>query len=110
MRVGGTLLHFRYQRITAQYMDKIGKEGVQLMLGLLCYDPAKRITADQALRHPYFKAKPKATPQSLMPSFKSMHPTERDRCAYAGGDCVHSWREAAWSDFSRVWVRLTKDV
>lgn len=60
-------------------MNIIGAEGVDLMLKLLTYDPAKRITADQALKHAYFKQNPKPTPQALMPSFKSLHPTERDR-------------------------------
>ena len=29
--------------------------GVQLLNGLLTYDPAKRVTAQEALHHPYFQ-------------------------------------------------------
>lgn len=37
-----------------QGFEKLGKEGVELLLALLRYEPGERITASQALQHPYF--------------------------------------------------------
>ncbi len=34
--------------------EKLGREGLDLLLGLLRYEPSERITAAQALQHPYF--------------------------------------------------------
>lgn len=36
--------------------SKIPAEGVDLMKQLLCYDPASRMTPEQALNHPYFES------------------------------------------------------
>jgi serine/threonine protein kinase len=33
----------------------LSDEGIDLLRGLLTYDPSKRITARQALRHPWFE-------------------------------------------------------
>jgi len=33
----------------------IEKDALDLMRGLLCYDPAQRLSAEQALEHPFFK-------------------------------------------------------
>ncbi len=34
--------------------EKLGREGIDLLLALLRYEPSERITAAQALQHPYF--------------------------------------------------------
>ena len=34
--------------------EKLGREGIDLLLALLRYEPSERITATQALQHPYF--------------------------------------------------------
>lgn len=36
-------------------MARLGSEACDLLHGLLAYDPARRITAAQALRHPWFR-------------------------------------------------------
>lgn len=39
---------------SGQGFEKLGREGIDLLLGLLRYEPSERITAAQALQHPYF--------------------------------------------------------
>lgn len=42
-----------------------------LLSRLLCYDPKQRITAEEALRHPYFSESPPPKDPSLFPTFPS---------------------------------------
>jgi len=41
------------------------------MSKLLTYDPEKRITAEEALKHPYFKESPLPKDPSMFPTFPS---------------------------------------
>ena len=47
--------------------------GLDLLLGLLTLDPERRITAAEALRHPYFSEAPAACDPRLLPAFPSDH-------------------------------------
>ena len=47
--------------------------GLDLLLGLLTLDPGRRITAAEALRHPYFSEAPAACDPRLLPAFPSDH-------------------------------------
>ncbi|PSC68206.1 cyclin-dependent kinase G-2-like isoform X1 [Micractinium conductrix] len=47
--------------------------GVDLLNRLLTYDPERRITARQALRHPYFSERPLPRLPEYMPTFPSAH-------------------------------------
>jgi cyclin-dependent kinase-like len=42
------------ETIEKKYAGKLSKEGLELMSGLLQMDPDERLTAKQALMHPYF--------------------------------------------------------
>ena len=42
------------ETIEKKYAGKLSKEGLDLMQGLLMMDPNERLTAKQALMHPYF--------------------------------------------------------
>jgi serine/threonine protein kinase len=45
--------------------------GFDLLSQMLTYNPKKRITAAEALKHPYFDETPRAQDPSLMPTFPS---------------------------------------
>ena len=56
-----------------QKFSKISKTGLNLLNGLLTYDPERRLTARQALRHSYFSELPLAKLPQDMPFFPSAH-------------------------------------
>ncbi|KAA8495111.1 Cyclin-dependent kinase C-1 [Porphyridium purpureum] len=82
-----TVSRSKYDRTLPEYLRKfetilrdeqtapsrMSDELVQLILGLLCLDPSKRLTAEQALAHAWFKEYPPPTPQAEMPTYASMH-------------------------------------
>ena len=43
--------------------------GFDLLSRLLAYDPSKRISAADALKHPWFEENPRPKPTALMPTF-----------------------------------------
>lgn len=57
----------------------LSEAGVNLLDGLLTYDPEKRLTAKEALAHAYFREAPPAKPPSEMPTFPSTHNTNKTR-------------------------------
>lgn len=52
---------------------------IDLLSRLLTLDPAKRITAEQALRHPYLTENPPPKNPDLFPSFPSKGGLEHRR-------------------------------
>lgn len=56
-----------------QTFPKLSKTGLSLLNGLLTYDPDKRLTARQALKHEYFSEAPFAKLPQDMPLFPSAH-------------------------------------
>lgn len=49
--------------------QRVSAAGIELLQGMLAYDPSQRLTADKALAHPWFSEYPPATDPALMPSF-----------------------------------------
>ena len=45
----------KYETLDKRYLGKVNKVGLNFMKGLLCMDPGQRITAAEALHHPYFE-------------------------------------------------------
>ena len=52
--------------------------GLDLMLKMMAYDPSKRITAEEALKHPWFEEEPRAVDLEEMPQFASLNEISRD--------------------------------
>jgi cyclin-dependent kinase 8/11 len=57
----------------------LGSEGFDLLQRLLCYDPARRITARDALAHPYFAQAPLPTRNSFVHSRDLPFPSEKQQ-------------------------------
>eukprot|EP00578_Thalassiosira_sp_NH16_P001114 CAMPEP_0181138886 /NCGR_PEP_ID=MMETSP1071-20121207/34486_1 /TAXON_ID=35127 /ORGANISM="Thalassiosira sp., Strain NH16" /LENGTH=433 /DNA_ID=CAMNT_0023225753 /DNA_START=113 /DNA_END=1414 /DNA_ORIENTATION=- len=55
------------------FRDWKDPRGLELLTGLLKYDPDARWTADEALAADYFRTMPAPTPLSLMPTFPTKH-------------------------------------
>lgn len=81
------VLHIQKHPAELQKFPKLSKTGLSLLNGLLTYDPEKRLTARQALKHPYFQELPLATLPHNMPYFPSAHDADANddqhkRCDY----------------------------
>jgi len=50
---------------TSRYSGPLGAEGRSMLEGLLALDPAKRLTATEALEHPFFDGMDDATAQAI---------------------------------------------
>ncbi len=56
----------------------LNENGLDLLSRMLYYDPVKRITATEALKHPWFKEGPPPQDIELMPTFPARNDTSRD--------------------------------
>ncbi|XP_030387914.1 serine/threonine-protein kinase PITSLRE isoform X2 [Scaptodrosophila lebanonensis] len=56
-------------QLRKHFQDKTSDTGVALLQGLLTYDPKQRLTADGALKHPYFKELPLPIDPSMFPTW-----------------------------------------
>ena len=50
-------------------MNKTTEVGISLLQGMLTYDPKQRLTAEQALKHPYFNELPLPIDPSMFPTW-----------------------------------------
>ena len=64
---------------SSQRFPELSANGIDLLNSLLTYDPDKRLTAAEALRHPFFSENPLPKAPELMPNFPS--------CTSELGDC-----------------------
>jgi serine/threonine protein kinase len=62
--------HYPYNSLSHEF-PQLSAHGIDLLSMMLTYDPSKRISAAQALQHPYFTEAPRPCPQELMPTFQS---------------------------------------
>lgn len=58
-------------------LASLGKEGYELLAGLLVYNPEKRLTAEQALQHPFFSTGPDKVSANCFEGLKTEYPHRR---------------------------------
>ena len=58
---------------TSQQGGTLSEAGLDLMKGMLCLSPDRRITAKEAMRHRYFDEHPPPKPHHLFPTMPSTH-------------------------------------
>lgn len=59
-----------YSKLKEKFRDKLSDRGLDLMQGLLTYDPDRRLTAEQALTHSWFSEPPLAPSPDFMPTYQ----------------------------------------
>jgi len=64
--------------------------GIDLLARLVMYDPKKRITAKQALTHPYFQESPLPKDPALFPTWPSLASGEKRRIASPSAPHAHA--------------------
>lgn len=65
-----TFVNHPYNKIGNRFPPTmLSKSGLALLNKLLCYDPAKRITAAESVEHPWFKEGPLPVDPSMFPTW-----------------------------------------
>ncbi|KZV39976.1 cyclin-dependent kinase G-2 [Dorcoceras hygrometricum] len=78
------LVYFRYNLLRKKFpatsftgSPVLSDAGFDLLNKLLTYDPDKRITAEDALNHPWFREVPLPKSKEFMPTFPAQHAQDR---------------------------------
>ena len=66
-------------RFLERFRGSLTQSGLDLLLRMLAYDPKRRITAAEALKHRYFTDEPLPRDIALMPTWPSSHAFERSK-------------------------------
>lgn len=75
-----SLAFVRHERqIRRRFMTRLTANGVDLLERMLTYDPQQRITAAEALQHPYFDETPRPVSPSMFPTWPPTAEGRRDR-------------------------------
>eukprot|EP01016_Furgasonia_blochmanni_P052638 TRINITY_DN8418_c0_g1_i2.p1 TRINITY_DN8418_c0_g1~~TRINITY_DN8418_c0_g1_i2.p1 ORF type:complete len:417 (+),score=113.51 TRINITY_DN8418_c0_g1_i2:378-1628(+) len=75
----GNKLGEKFPRQNAQGDVVLSETGLNLLKEMLAYDPAKRITAADALKHAWFKEFPPPQDPDMMPTFPPMNEMAREQ-------------------------------
>merc|ERR1712154_724056 len=60
---------YKWNQIDSMFAGYGGLNCLDLIKQLLAYDPSKRITAENAIKHPFFKEMPLPSTKDMMPTF-----------------------------------------
>ncbi|PHU04938.1 hypothetical protein BC332_25760 [Capsicum chinense] len=84
-------LRKKFQNATSfMGLPVLSEAGLDLMNKLLIYDPKKRITADAALNHEWFREVPLPMSKEFMPTFPAQHAQDRFGTTWGGSSFVGS--------------------
>jgi cell division cycle 2-like protein len=72
-----------YSNLRSKFPD-LSKEGFDLLNKMLTFDPRRRITAQEALAHPFFQERPLPKDSFLMPTYPEMPKRANKRAPRAG--------------------------
>ncbi|XP_067128508.1 cyclin-dependent kinase 11B-like isoform X1 [Centruroides vittatus] len=64
-----TFTEYPYNNLQSRFGHNFTKLGFDLMNRFLTYNPARRVTAEEALSHEYFKETPQLVPPSMFPTW-----------------------------------------
>jgi cell division cycle 2-like protein len=67
-----------YNKLRSRF-PYLTESGLDLLSKLLTFDPKQRITAEEALRHPYFVERPPPLDPSMFPTFPSKGAGEKKK-------------------------------
>ncbi len=101
---------FHKNSTLGQKFPNLSENGKNLLRGLLYYDPAKRLTAEQALQHEYFKESPLPTHPHLMPYHPSSLPTGPGPTSSASATASASSSSAAAAAASSLLVKRKAEL
>ncbi|TPX48620.1 hypothetical protein SeMB42_g02928 [Synchytrium endobioticum] len=86
------LQQFPKPRSLQAYFTAARPDALDLLSQMFIFDPQKRISAEDALRHPYFTNLPGPTPPMKLP--RTSKPIKANRDAYLGQEAVHTDEKA----------------
>ncbi|CAF3829613.1 unnamed protein product [Rotaria sp. Silwood1] len=78
-----TFSNYPYNRLRARFDASLSEKGFDLLNKFLTYDPSKRISAINALKHGYFEESPRRIDPSMFPTWPSRN--EEKEKAIRGG-------------------------
>ncbi|KAJ3282053.1 cyclin-dependent protein kinase [Rhizoclosmatium sp. JEL0117] len=68
---------YTLRQVCQQTLSQVTEQGFQLLSGTFEYDPIKRLSADDALKHPYFMEDPLPSMYAFIPGWKVQYPIRR---------------------------------